>query len=426
VSPFLQKAPGILLVGLLSLQGSRLAADGLEARAAALHREAVVVDTHEDVPWKLWTKWVDLATPGATPDVDIPRLLKGGVTAPFFAVYIPAGREKAGTAAKDTLEVIDVVDRAVAAHPEVFVAATSVADIRAAKKAGKIAVLMGIEGGHAIENSLARLRTFGRLGVRYMTLTHTGTTAWADSSGPFWEHDFDPKRTAVHGGLTAFGKRVVREMNRIGMAVDVSHVSDDVVAQALEVSRAPVFASHSSCRAMSNMPRNLTDDQIRAIAATGGVVMVNAGSEFLDQKAYDAMRRFSVSIGPQVETLRVKNAAEPLKLEAETEALWKGFKPVRTSWTTYVDHLEHVLKIAPAAAGIGTDFDGVEDVPEGFEDVSMFPKITEELLRRGHSEEEVRGVLGENFLRFLARVEATAEALKHEPPDTAPLTLKPQ
>jgi len=424
VSRILQKGPAVLAVGLVSLQGSRLAGDDLAARAAALHRDAIVVDTHQDVPWTLLKKWVDLATPGATPHVDIPRLLAGGVTAPFFSVYLPTASEKAGTAAKETLEVIDVVDRVVASHPAILVGATSVAEIRAAKKAGKIAILKGLEGGHALENSLARLRMFGRLGIRYMTLTHTDSTAWADSSGPFWEHDWSPKKSAVHGGLTAFGKRVVLEMNRIGIAVDVSHVSDDVLAQALLVSRAPVFASHSSCRALADMPRNLTDAQIRAIAARGGVVMINVGSGFIDQGAYDAMRRFSVSIGPRVEALRATYASEPQKLAQESEALWKDFKPVRAPFTKVVDHVEHVMKIAPGAAGIGSDFDGVEDVPDGFEDVSRFPRITEELLRRGHSEAEVRGVLGENFLRFLSRIEETAASLAHEPPDATPFPAK--
>ena len=228
----------------------------------------------------------------------------------------------------------------------------------------------------------------------------------------------------MHGKLTTFGKRVVLEMNRIGIAVDVSHVSDDVLAQALLVSRAPVFASHSSCRALADMPRNLTDAQIRAIAARGGVVMINVGSGFIDQGAYDAMRRFSVSIGPRVEALRATYASEPQKLAQESEALWKDFKPVRAPFTKVVDHVEHVMKIAPGAAGIGSDFDGVEDVPDGFEDVSRFPRITEELLRRGHSEAEVRGVLGENFLRFLSRIEETAASLAHEPPDATPFPAK--
>jgi membrane dipeptidase len=399
--------------------------DDVALRATKLHREAIVVDTHEDVPWKLWKKWVDLATPGATPDVDIPRLKKGGVTAPFFAVYVPSSREKAGTAAKEALDVIDLVDRVVASHPEVFVAATSVADIRAAKKAGKIAILKGLEGGHAIENSLARLRIFAHLGVRYMTLTHTAANGWADSSGPFWEHDWEPRKAASHDGLTDFGRHVVREMNRIGMAIDVSHVSDEVISQTLQVSRAPIFASHSSCRAIANMPRNLTDEQIRGIAEKGGVVMINVSSAFLSQNSFDAMRRFSISIGPRIEALRVKYAADPVKLEDESQKVWESFRPVRASWTKIVDHIEHVLRIAPGAAGIGTDFDGIEDDPEGFDDVSMLPKITEELLRRGHSADEVRGVLGEDFLRFLVRVEATAVALRDEPPDTTLFPVRP-
>ncbi len=418
-------------VGLLSCVAFGLelaaAARGVDVatRAAKLQREAIVVDTHEDVPWKLWKKWVDLATPGATPDVDIPRLRRGGVTAPFFAIYVPAWREKVGMATRDALDLVDVVDRVVASHPDVFVSATSVADIRAAKKAGKIGILKGLEGGHAIENSLARLRIFAKLGVRYMALTHTAGNDWADSSGPFWEHDWDPHKSAAHGGLTDFGRHVVREMNRIGMAVDVSHVSDEVVAQALQVSRAPIFASHSSCRAISNMPRNLTDEQIHAIGEKGGVVMINVSSAFLAQNSFDAMRRFSISVGPRIEALRAKYAGDPGRLEEESQKVWEGFRPIRASWTRIVDHIEHVLRIAPGAAGIGTDFDGIEDDPEGFDDISMLPKITEELLRRGHTEEEVRGVLGDNFLRFLVRVEATAAALRDEPPDTTPFPARP-
>lgn len=409
----------------LAVAAGPAAAEELATRAERLHRSAIVIDTHQDVPEKLRQKWADLANPGATTDVDLPRLRKGGVTAAFFSVYLPAASERAGTASREALELFDIVDRVVAAHPEAFVAATTAAEIRAAKRAGKIALLKGVEGGHLIENSLARLRIYARLGARYMTLTHVEPNGWADSSGPFWQHDWSPRTAAPHGGLTGFGRRVVREMNRLGMAVDISHTSDEVVAQALEVSRAPVFASHSSCRSIANMPRNLTDDQIRAIAARGGVVMINAGSGFLDQRSYDAMRRYSASIGPQLEALRARHAADPVRLEAEEYKLWAPFTPVRTSWTAIVDHLEHVMQLAPGAAGLGTDFDGVEDLPTGFDDVAAIPRITEELLRRGHDEAEVRGVLGENFLRYLARVEATAASLKEEPADAAPFTPGP-
>jgi membrane dipeptidase len=396
------------------------AADELHARAQRLHASAIVVDTHEDVPEQLLEKWADLATPGATPHVDLPRLRTGGVGAAFFSVYLPSETEQAGTAAKQALEVFDLVDRVVEAHPDRLVAATSVADIRAARRAGKVAILKGVEGGHQLENSLARLRSFARLGARYLTLTHNRPTAWADSAGPYHGVSANPAVNAPHGGLTAFGKRVVRELNRLGVAVDISHVSDAVVTQALQVSRAPVFASHSSCRALASTPRNLSDDQIRAIAAGGGVVMINFGSAFLDQRAYDAAHAFTLATAPRVQALEERYAKDPTALAAELKTLRSEFQPLRASWTAIVDHLEHVMRLAPGAAGLGTDVDGVDDLPTGFDDIAALPRLTEELLRRGHSEAEVRGVLGENFLRFLGRVEATAASLKGEPPDLAP------
>ena len=262
------------------------------------------MDTHEDVPERLEKEWVDLAARGKTGHVDIPRWREGGMTAPFLAAYVNAEYAKTGGAAKKALEFIDVIHRLVDAHPQDLVFADSVAGIRAAKKDGRIAVLIGIEGGHAIEDSLGALSSYYRLGVRYMTLTHTNTNNWADSSGSFWSLDFDPKKYVVHHGLTDHGREVVLEMNRLGMLVDVSHVSEDTVRDVLAVSKAPVFASHSSCRALSNIPRNLTDDQIKAIAAKGGIVMVNVSSMFLDQKAVDAYTAAKKAILPQVAAIR--------------------------------------------------------------------------------------------------------------------------
>src|SRR5439155_6895837 len=227
---------------------------------------------------------------GATPHFDIPRALEGGLTAPFFAIYVPASYAESGGAAREALALIDLVDRVVRAHPKDLTTAASVAEIRLAKRDRKIAVLMGIEGGHAIEDSLGALREFYRLGVRYMTLTHTNTNHWADSSGKFYLPDFNPADFQVHHGLSDFGRAVVREMNRIGMMVDVSHVSDETIDDVLETSRAPVFASHSSCRALASLPRNLTDDHIRRIGAKGGVVMINVSSVFLDQGLVEAAR----------------------------------------------------------------------------------------------------------------------------------------
>jgi membrane dipeptidase len=252
-----------------------------------------------------------------------------------------------------------------------------------------------------------------------MTLTHTNTNRWADSSGSFWRPDFDPKKYAVHGGLTDFGREVVLEMNRLGMLVDVSHVSDETIADVLETSRAPIFASHSSCRALSNIPRNLTDDQIRAIAASGGVVMVNISSTFVDQKVVDDFVAKRAAFAPKFAEIDQKYRNDPKKRDEETSKLINGIRTLRASWRAVVDHIERVLKVGgPRAAGLGSDFDGIEDPPEGLEDVSKLPVLTEELLRRGHSEEEVRGVLGENFLRFWDRANAARAKV---PPRKEPL-----
>jgi membrane dipeptidase len=392
--------------------------DDLHARALRLHRSAIIIDTHEDVPYWLEEKgWTDIGKRLTTGHVDIPRLKEGGVTGPFFAAYVPASFAPGGSA-KKALEEIELVHRLVADHPELVLAESPEA-IRKAKRNGKIGVAIGIEGGHAIENSLGALAAFHRLGVRYMTLTHTNTNAWADSSGSFWRPDFDPKKYAMHGGLTDLGREVVLEMNRLGMLVDVSHVSDDTIADVLETSRAPVFASHSSCRALSNIPRNLTDDQIRSIAATGGVVMVNIGSIFLDQKVVDDFLAKRAALAPQFAEIARKYKDDPKKAEEEGGKLLNGIRTLRAPWTAAVDHIERILKVGGTrAAGLGTDFDGIEDPPDGLEDVSKLPVITEELLRRGHSEEEVRGVLGENFLRFWERANAARSRVpaRKEPP----------
>jgi len=252
-----------------------------------------------------------------------------------------------------------------------------------------------------------------------MTLTHVNTNHWADSSGAFRLPDFDPAASRLHGGLSDFGRVVVREMNRLGMMVDVSHVSDETLSDVLAASRAPVFASHSSCRAIAAMPRNLTDDQIRRIAAGGGVVMVNIGSYFLDQASVDAYRADEAAARPEYERIKKEFASDPAKRAEAVEALMHSLPKHRTVWSRAVDHIEHVLRVGgPGAAGLGTDFDGIEDPPEGLEDVSLLPRITEELLRRGHSQDVVRGVLGENFLCFFARVEEVERSLASEPPAT--------
>jgi membrane dipeptidase len=253
-----------------------------------------------------------------------------------------------------------------------------------------------------------------------MTLTHTNTNNWADSSGNFFRENFDPKMYAVHDGLTDFGREVVLEMNRLGMLVDVSHVSVDTMADVLEVSKAPVFASHSSCRALSSIPRNMTDEQIRAVADKGGVVMVNFSTLFLDQKSVDVYLAARKALQPEVAAIRERLKEDPKAADAEVRKLYKAKATYPDAdWTKVADHIERVMKFGgPQSVGLGSDFDGIDDPPVGLEDVSKLPKLTEELLRRGHSEEVVRGVLGENFLRFWERADA---ARKATPPRTEPL-----
>jgi membrane dipeptidase len=318
---------------------SLLPAQDFKARALRLHRQAIVVDTHQDVPYRLEKEWIDLRVRNRTGHIDIPRLKEGGVTASFFAAYVPAAYASAGGAAKKALEQIELIHRLAEQHPE-FRFTDSPAGVREAKRQGKIAVLVGIEGGHAIEDSLGALAGFHRLGVRYMTLTHTNTNNWADSSGPFWRHDFDPKKSAVHGGLNDLGRQVVVEMNRLGMLVDISHVSDDTLSNVLEVSKAPVFASHSSCRALSGIPRNLTDEQIRAIAARGGVVMVNIGSMFLDQKSVDEFVRKRSELAPRIAEIEQAHRHDAKTKEKKVSELLGSIPYSPAPWTAAVDHIE--------------------------------------------------------------------------------------
>lgn len=400
-----------LVFALLGAAGSALA-DDIHERAMRLHRSAIVLDTHEDLPEELESRWKDIGVRNTFGHIDIPRWREGGVTAPFLSAYVNADFAKSGGSAKKALESIDLIHRLVEAYPKDLVFTGSIAGVRQAKKDGKIAILIGIEGGHAIEDSLGALSSFYRLGVRYMTLTHTNTNSWADSSGNFFSSDFDPKTYAVHGGLTDFGRQVVLEMNRLGMLVDVSHVSDKTMADVMAASKAPVFASHSSCRALSGIPRNVTDDQIRAIAAGGGIVMVNVSSMFLSQASVDGYLAARKALQPRIDAVREKYKDDPAARDAEIKKLRESISYPDADWKVAADHIERVLKLGgPLAAGLGTDYDGITDPPVGMEDVSRLPKLTEELLRRGHSEEVVRGVLGENFLQFWARAEAARKAV---------------
>jgi membrane dipeptidase len=277
----------------------------------------------------------------------------------------------------------------------------STADIRRAKKQRKIAALMGIEGGHAIEDSLMALRGFYRLGVRYITLTHNNTNNWADSC-------CDKSR---HNGLSEFGKEVVREMNRLGMLIDVSHVSDKTMSDVLDVSTAPVIASHSSARALGARPRNIPDELLRRFPKNGGVVMVNFYPGFLDKNVIEAANAREAAIKPQTDALKEQYKNDPTKLEEETRKLLAAHPLPKTPLSVLIDHFDHIAKVAGIDhVGIGSDFDGVPSLPVGMEDIAQLPNLTYEFLKRGYSEKDIRKILGENFLRAFAEAERVARS----------------
>ena len=377
------------------------ASDSLRRKAQELHRKSIVVDGHNDITSYMVDEDYDLATSSAGKyHTDTARMKQGGMTGQFFSVYVDQKYVKEGGSARRALDMIDVVYRAAERHPQDFMMATSVRDIRRAKREKKIAALMGIEGGHAIENSLHVLRDFYRLGIRYMTLTHNNTNDWADSG----------RDEARHNGLTDFGKEVVREMNRLGMLVDVSHVSDKTMSDVLEVSTAPVIASHSSARALANHPRNIPDDLLRRIAKNGGVVMVNFFPAFIDQKVLDAMAARKPQYDAALARLREQYKDDPKRLEEEEGKLYLEGLPA-TPLSVLIDHIDHIAKVAGVDhVGLGSDFDGVPTLPEGMKDIAQLPNITYELLRRGYSEKDVRKILGENLLRAFAEAERVANA----------------
>lgn len=378
--------------------------EALWQRALAIHRRAIVVDTHNDITTSMTNDDFDLGgTPPAPYRTNIERMKKGGQTAEFFSLYIKPWYAQHGGAARRTLDMIDAVYRAVERHPNELMFATTAGDIRRAKTQGKVACLMGIEGGHAIENSLPTLREFYRLGVRYMTLTWNNTNDWADAG----------RGERRHNGLSDFGKEVVREMNRLGMLVDVSHVSDKTMSDALDVSKAPVIASHSSARALSNVPRNIPDDLLKRIAKNGGVVQVNFYSLFIDQKtvAPQADAR-GQQLRSQQEALSMKYADDPERLAEESDKLEAQYPLPPLPLSKLIDHIDHIVKVAGIDhVGLGPDFDGANDFPEGARDVSMYPNITYELLKRGYSEQDIRKILGENLLRVFTQAELVARRM---------------
>jgi membrane dipeptidase len=375
-------------------------------KALKIHRSAIVIDGHNDITSPMVDEDYDLGVSSLGKyHTDLARLKQGGMTGEFFSIYVSGSYAKEGGSMRRAIDLIDAVYRAAEKYPDQLMMATTVADIRRAKRQGKIAALMGIEGGHAIEDSLSALREFYRLGARYMTLTHNNTNNWADSS----------RDAAKHNGLTDFGKEVVREMNRLGMLVDVSHVSDKTMSDALDVSKAPIIASHSSARALSNHPRNIPDELLKRFTKNGGVVMVNFYPAFIDQKYLDADRERDKKLEPQINALREQYKNDPKRLREEIQKLEAANPLPKTPLSVLIDHIDHIVKVSGVDhVGIGSDFDGVPSLPEEIKGVQDLPVITYELLKRGYSEQDIKKILGENFLRAFAEVERVARIQKRQ------------
>ena len=375
-------------------------------KALKIHRRAIVVDGHDDITTPLVDQDYDLrnSTVGKSHldgdpfHTDIARLKAGGITAEFFAIYVSGSTMKTGGAMHRALDMVDATYREVERNPDSFVSCTTAAEIRQAKKRKKTCILMGIEGGYVIEDSLAALREFYRLGVRYMTLTHNVATNWADAH-----------RDEQHGGLTEFGKEVVREMNRLGMFIDISHVSVKTMNDALDVSTAPVIASHSGARAINDHTRNVPDDVLKRVAKNGGVIMVNFYPSFLDARTNKEENDRSVRLRDQVAALHEK-FKDDTKGFAEAERQLMAANPIYLApYTRIVDHIDHIRDVAGIDhVGLGSDFDGVPFLPAGMNGAEDMPLVTYEMLRRGYSEADIRKVLGENLLRAMAQMEKVA------------------
>lgn len=402
----LSLAPALLLMWMLPSPTLQQADSALLERARALHKEVPLVDGHNDYPWALRENAaldldkLDISKPQPSLMTDIARLRIGGVGAQFWSVYVPAELQGQG-AVTATLEQIDVVHRMMQKYPETFELALTADDVERIFEKGKIASLIGMEGGHSIDSSLAALRMLHRLGARYMTLTHSRNVPWADSATD----------TPVHGGLSTFGEHVVREMNWLGTLVDLSHVSPETMADAIRVSAAPVIFSHSSARAVTDVPRNVPDDILKLLPRNGGVVMVTFVPGFLSTRvaAWGKLR------SSEEARLRPELAGDAGAV-ARALAAWEKSNPApRATLADAADHVDHIRKVAGIDhIGIGGDFDGITSVPEGLEDVATYPHLTAELLRRGYTDEDVKKILGLNILRVMRAVETVSARLQKQ------------
>jgi membrane dipeptidase len=405
----MRRTVAVLSVGIFVCAGILLSyqvsADEIAERAKKLHFSSIVLDTHDDTTQRFFSKDYDLGKRNSDGHVDIPRMREGGMNAIFFSIWID-GRIMGPPAVQKALDQIDAVHENVRKYSKDMMFCRTAAEVREAHKQGKIAALIGVEGGHMIGNDIRVLRMFGDLGVRYMTLSHFYNDEWADSSTD----------KPVHNGLTDFGKDIVREMNRQGIMVDISHVSDKTFYDALEVSKAPLIASHSSCRALCNHVRDMSDDMIKALAAKGGVIQINYEKSFIDQAYKDASEKLSGGVVAVFDQLK-KDCGDDQECfgrkmaEQEKRATAEGKLP-HVGWERIVEHIDHAVKLAGVEhVGLGSDFDGAT-MPDGMEDCSKLPKITEALMRKGYTDDDIRKILGGNTLRVMEQTERVSKELQ--------------
>ncbi|MDH4064329.1 MAG: dipeptidase [Acidobacteriota bacterium] len=405
--------PAGLVASLVVLQLTGAAQSDLLARARALHTQAPLIDGHNDYPWALRERDLggdfskaDITEPVPSLMTDLPRLRQGGMGAQFWSVYVPASMQ-GKDAVRATLEQIDIVHRMVQRWPESLQLALTADAAERAFKSGRIGSMIGMEGGHSIDSSLATLRQMYAVGARYMTLTHSSNVPWADSATD----------TPVHTGLSRFGEEVVHEMNRLGMLVDLSHVSPDTMKDVLGIAEAPVIFSHSSARALCNVPRNVPDEVLSMLPKNGGVVMVTFVPGFISQAVAD----WSLTQSAQLSLLRAQYPSNQAYLNAGLER-WLAENPEpRATLTQVADHIDHIRAVAGIDhIGLGGDFDGITSVVQGLEDVSKYPYLTAELLRRGYKDDEIKKILGGNVLRAWRQAEQVAARLqKARGPSTA-------
>lgn len=405
----LRRASTVFIVSLV-LVFPLLAAERSPAQAEKIARKvlahAIIIDTHADTPQMMLDEGYDLADPNSPYMISIPKMRQGHLGAEFMSIWVDTDWPQQDLIHR-AIDLIDAVNAQVALHSDTLQMARTADDIRRIHRKHKIAILMGLEGGHIIEDDLRALDTFHRLGVRYMTLTHTKDTSWAGSSGE-----------KSNKGLTDFGRQVVERMNRLGMMVDISHVSDKTFYDAVSVSRAPVIASHSSCRALCDAPRDMTDDMIRALAKNGGVMDINFYSAFLDQDFANAQHKISDQMNTAVKAARDRLALQGKHLSyAEETRIQQSIEaniPV-PSYKVIADHIDHAVKVGGVDhVGLGSDFDGVDSIPRGMEDVSKLPNLVRELARRGYSTKDLEKILGGNLLRVMRQVEDVSAKMQTE------------